>query len=200
MNNSKICKGIGKAQGFKGCGKLTQFRKFGLCSSCYPTWLYTTDVGKLEIEKATLKAKKQTEVKKRKDKAEAKESLKSISAVIKDIKPIFQKFIRLRDKDLPCISCGSFDGLPQGGHFKKAEIYSGVIFDERNCHKQCQKCNVYLGGNEANYRVNLVKRFSESFVSELEDFANETRNYKYTKEELYTIKEKYSKKIKNISP
>ena len=199
MNNSKICKGIGKAQGFKGCGKLTQFRKFGLCSSCYPTWLYTTDVGKLEIEKATLKAKKQTEVKKRKDKAEAKESLKSISAVIKDIKPIFQKFIRLRDKDLPCISCGSFDGLPQGGHFKKAEIYSGVIFDERNCHKQCQKCNVYLGGNEANYRVNLVKRFSESFVSELEDFANETRNYKYTKEELYAIKKKYLKKIKNIS-
>ena len=200
MIKEKQCKSIGKAQGFKGCGKLTQFRKFGLCSSCYPTWLYTTDVGKLEIEKATLKAKKQTEVKKRKDKAEAKESLKSISAVIKDIKPIFQKFIRLRDKDLPCISCGSFDGLPQGGHFKKAEIYSGVIFDERNCHKQCQKCNVYLGGNEANYRVNLVKRFSESFVSELEDFANETRNYKYTKEELYTIKEKYSKKIKNISP
>src|SRR5690606_36814293 len=101
-----------------------------------------------------------------------------ISKIILEIKPIFQKYIRLRDKDLPCISCGSFEGVPQGGHYKKAEIYSGVIFDERNCHKQCKKCNVFLGGNEANYRVNLVKRFSENYVSDLDDYANKTKNYK----------------------
>lgn len=198
MIKEKPCKSIGKSKGFQGCGKLTQFRKYGLCMSCYPEWLYSTDAGKLEIEKAQIKAKNVVIKKQKESINRLKEELKSISAIIKEIKPIFQKFIRLRDKDLPCISCGTFEGTPQGGHYKKAEIYSGVIFDERNCHKQCKKCNVFLGGNEANYRVNLVKRFSEEFVNELEEFANETRNYKYTKEELKQIKEKYKQKIKEL--
>lgn len=152
------------------------------------------------ISKFYQENKKKIEVKVKKEqdrkRKEIKEGLKSISKVIAETKPIFQRFIRLRDKEKPCISCGSFEGQPQGGHFKKAEIYTGVIFDERNCHKQCKKCNVFLGGNEANYRVNLVKRFSEEFVSELERYADETRNYKYTREELKEIKEKYQKKIK----
>lgn len=199
MNKEKPCKGINKAKGFKGCGKLTQFRKYGLCMSCYPTWLYSTDLGKLEIEKARIKGKKQVENKKKKERAELKESLKSISKIISEIKPIFQKYIRFRDKDLPCISCGTFTANEfHGGHFKKAEIYSGVIFDERNCHKQCKKCNVFLGGNEGNYRVNLVKRFSEKYLQELEDYANKTKNYKYTREELQQIKEKYKQKINEI--
>ena len=77
-------------------------------------------------EKVLSKAKKKVESKKKAEVKEKKDALKSISAIIKEIKPIFQKFIRLRDKDLPCISCGSFDGVPQGGHYKKAEIYSVV--------------------------------------------------------------------------
>ena len=198
MIKEKNCLGINKAKGFQGCGKLTQHRKYGLCLSCYPIWLYSTDLGKLEIEKARIKGKKQVENKKKKERTKLKESLKSISKIISEIKPIFQKFIRFRDKDLPCISCGSFNAKEyHGGHFKKAEIYSGVIFDERNCHKQCSKCNNFLNGNEGDYRVNLVKRFSEKFVKELEKFANETRNYKYTREELQQIKEKYKQKIKD---
>src|SRR5690606_34868707 len=116
-----------------------------------------------EIEKARIKGKKQVENKKKKERAELKESLKSISKIISEIKPIFQKYIRLRDKDLPCISCGSFERVLQGGHYKKAEIYTGVIFDVRNWHKQCKKCNIITCSNEANYRVNLVKRFREKY-------------------------------------
>jgi hypothetical protein len=41
-----------------------------------------------------------------------------------------QKIVsRLRDANENCISCGGNDkDLWDGGHFKKAEIYSGVIF------------------------------------------------------------------------
>jgi hypothetical protein len=51
------------------------------------------------------------------------------------------KMVRLRDAEQPCISCGGNDkDLWDGGHLK-AEIYSGVIFNPANCHKQCRKCN-----------------------------------------------------------
>lgn len=194
----KKCFAIGKAKTYKGCGKLTKFRKFGLCMNCYAEWLYSTDLGKLELNKAQIRAKKSVELNRKKERSELKESLKSISKIISEIKPIFQKYIRLRDKDFPCISCGTFTANEfHGGHFKKAEIYSGVIFDERNCHKQCKKCNVFLGGNEGDYRVNLVKRFSENYLKELEEYANKTKNHKYTREELKEIKEKYKQKIKN---
>jgi hypothetical protein len=37
--------------------------------------------------------------------------------------------VRLRDANENCISCGGNDkDLWDGGHLKKAEIYSGVIF------------------------------------------------------------------------
>lgn len=198
MISEKACKGINKAKGFKGCGKLTKFRKYGLCYSCYPTWLYSTDVGKLEIEKATLKAKKQIEAKKRKEKSELKESLKSISKIISEIKPIFQKYIRLRDKDLPCISCGNKNPADWcGSHYFPAGVYSGLIFDERNCHGACNSyCNMYLSGNLVNYRIGLIERYGEEYVLKLEQDSLNLKQYKYTREELQQIKEKYKLKIK----
>ena len=198
MNNSKPCKGINKAKGFKGCGKLTKHRKYGLCLNCYPTWLYSTDVGKLEIEKARIKGKKQVENKKKKERAELKESLKSISAVINDVKKVFQHFIRLRDKNKPCISCGNKNPADWcGSHYFPAGVYSGLIFDERNCHGACNTyCNKHLSGNLVNYRIGLIERYGEEYVLKLEQDSLSLKQYKYTREELQQIKEKYKQKIK----
>jgi hypothetical protein len=46
--------------------------------------------------------------------------------------------------------------LWDGGHLKKAEIYSGVILILLR-HKQCRKCNRFLGGNELMFR--LIQRW-----------------------------------------
>lgn len=196
----KKCSGIGKAKTYKGCGKLTKHRKYGLCLNCYPTWLYSTDLGKLEIEKARIKGKKQVDNKKKKERCELKESLKSISAVINDVKKVFQKYIRLRDKHLPCISCGNKNPSDWcGSHFFPAGVYSGLIFDERNCHGACNTyCNKYLSGNLVNYRIGLIERYGEEFVNELEKDSLVKKNYKYTKEELTEIKKKYQLKIKEL--
>src|SRR5690606_15371588 len=200
MIKEKKCSGIGKAKGFQGCGKLTKFRKFGLCMNCYAEWLYSTDVGKLEIEKARIKGKKQVENKKKKERAELKESLKSISAVINDVKKVFQHFIRLRDKDKPCISCGNKNPADWcGSHYFPAGVYSGLIFDERNCHGACNSyCNMYLSGNLVNYRIGLIERYGEEYVLKLEQDSLTMKNYKYTREELQQIKEKYKQKINEI--
>jgi hypothetical protein len=125
-------------------------------------------------------------------KSEAKEKLETYSQKVNKVKVIFQKWIRERDKDLPCISCGTTKAsMWHASHFKKAETFSGVIFHELNTWKSCSKCNVFLNGNELKYRENLVKKIGVEQVEALEDLANETRTKKWTIEELQLIKTKY---------
>ena len=131
------------------------------------------------------------------EKAILKDKLKTLGQYEAEAKKSFQKWIRMRDVSLPCISCGiEQTDLWDGGHYKKAEIYSGVIFDENNCHKQCRKCNRFLNGNELNYRQGLIQRYGIDFADQIEQKANETRNQKFTKEELIAKKLKYDLLIK----
>jgi hypothetical protein len=131
------------------------------------------------------------------EKKTLKDKLKTLSEYEAEAKKSFQKWIRLRDQNLPCISCGVDDtDLFDGGHYFKAEIFSGLIFDERNVNKQCRKCNRFLGGNELQYRKGLIKRYGIDFVNQLESESDLKRNYKFTKEELIAKKLQYDIKIK----
>jgi len=153
------------------------------------------------IKKAMEKAKEKTKLKDKSERALLKDKLKTLSQYEAEAKKAFQKYIRLRDELENCISCGVNDkNLWDGGHFKKAEIYSGVIFNENNCHKQCRKCNRYLNGNELMYRQGLVKKYGEKYVNDIENLANETRQYKWTKEQLVSKKLQYEIKIKELNP
>jgi hypothetical protein len=108
------------------------------------------------------------------------------------IKVIFQKWIRERDKNEPCISCGSLTSIEwHAGHFYKAENYSGLIFDERNCRKQCKKCNVFLDGNQLEYHNRLKEKFGTDYMEQLRLDAYLTKVKTYTEEELEDIKQKY---------
>jgi hypothetical protein len=154
---------------------------------------------KCAIEAAKIRA----EAKEKKDwskrKKEGLEKLKTLSEYEKEARIPFQKYIRERDRGKPCISCGvEKDDLWQGSHYFKAEIFSGLIFDERNCHKSCLRCNLYLNGNELGYREGLVKRYGEQYVKDLEIEKDPARNYKYSKGELLEIKKLYKAKLKEL--
>lgn len=113
---------------------------------------------------------------------------------------IFQKFIRERDKNFACISCGTLSTNQwDGGHYLKAELYSGLIFNEDNCHKQCCYCNgPKMNGNLTLYRIGLVKRYGTEFVEGLESIADSNRFYKYSRAELIDIANKYKMKLKEL--
>jgi len=133
------------------------------------------------------------------EKAVLKDKLKTLGQYEAEAKKSFQKYIRLRDSEQPCISCGGNDkDLWDGGHFKKAEIYSGVIFNPDNCHKQCRKCNRFLNGNELMYRLGLIERYGLEYTENIERLANETRQYKFTKAELIAKKLQYELLIKEM--
>lgn len=142
------------------------------------------------IEYGKVKAKKQREQSKRafnqKDKSKLREKAQSI----------FNKYIRLRDKDLPCISCGHTDGRQfHAGHFKSAGQNPQLRFNEFNVHKQCSICNNYKSGNLADYRINLIKKIGIENVEALEA---DRSVKKYTIEDYQNIIVKYTEKIKNF--
>ena len=168
----------------KVCKKdFTQFNStISVCGyQCAIEW------GKLHPKKTSIK-RVNSEIK-----SEAKQKLKTQAQLRNPIKLHFQKWVRMRDIKEPCISCGTNEAKWDGGHYLKAEIYSGVIFDERNVNKQCSYCNQYLDGNTAAYRQGLIKKIGLDEVIALEELANETRTKKWTIEELQTIKNKYKK-------
>lgn len=144
--------------------------------------------------KYSIRLKEKMEAKKWiEQKSKIKANLKSYSEKLNDAKKVFQKWIRERDKDLPCISCGATFSNPcwDAGHYKKAELYRGVIFNENNAARQCRRCNYFLDGNELNYRQGLINRIGLCEVINLENLAEETKKYKYSDAELDAIKKQY---------
>ena len=101
----------------------------------------------------------------------------------------FNAFIRERDKDLGCVSCGSFSGPMQAGHYYSAGHHPGLRFNIDNCHNQCVKCNMYLSGNLIEYRKGLLSRIGAINLQKLEDIAAyyKRNGYKHDKQVLIEI-------------
>jgi len=129
-------------------------------------------VGIAEKKKALEHAKERRETAKA-DKVK-REKLKTRSEYVQEAQYEFNRYIRLRDKGKGCISCGTdcgataIGGSGDAGHFRSRGSAPHLRFDERNCHLQCKKCNRYLAGNVANYRIGLIERIGLKAVEELE--------------------------------
>jgi len=196
----KPCKSTGIAKDFDGCGKNALFRNRGLCQKCYAKWLLTTDEGKKVLDKATLKA-----TKKRREfesfEKETKENT-SLSWLLKNTVIACHKYIRLRDKGKPCISCDEpYNPNHQAGHFYKAETFSTLKFLETNIHGQCVGCNIRKDGNESEYRVRIPKRIGEEDFIELELLAQKDKliDHKWDREELVRIRDYYREAYKELT-
>ena len=169
----------------KGCGEMfTPPVHSSLATSCsYGCAFKVTD------EKIRKKAAKAIQ-------KERKERLKTLTEHLNDAQKEFNKFIRLRDRDLPCISCGRFhNGQYHAGHYRTTAAASQLRFDERNVHKQCSPCNNHKSGNVTEYRINLIKKIGQENVEALE---NNSETRRYTIEEAKAIKKKYRDKCKEL--
>jgi len=125
-----------------------------------------------------------------------KKELLTVQDYLKLAQQVFNKWIRNRDKDKPCISCGK--ELKQGnidaGHYYSAGGHYNVRFDEDNVHAQCSRpCNKDKSGDLLNYRKGLIERIGIERFEELEKKSQVTR--KFTINELQEIIKKYRKII-----
>lgn len=130
-----------------------------------------------------------------KEKKKRKDALKTNSDHVKELQVIFNKFIRLRDKGLNCISCQKPAKKENAGHYRSAGGNPELRFEPLNCHLQCEYCNTYLHGNLIDYRINLINKIGLEKVEWLE---GKHEPNKYTIEELKGLKVFYKLKIKQL--
>lgn len=106
----------------------------------------------------------------------------------------FNDYIRHRDSNCSCISCGRSTGAKiNAGHYKSVGSSPELRFNELNCNLQCEHCNLFKSGNIENYRINLIKKIGLEKVEWLEG-PHEPK--KYTCAELKEIELLYKQKIK----
>ncbi len=128
---------------------------------------------------------------------ERKEKLKSRSDWLKDLQRVFNEFIRLRDVDLPCISCGRYhEGQYHAGHYRSVGACPELRFNEDNVHKQCSACNSHLSGNILEYRLGLIEKIGLERVEFLE--RKDHPPLKLSVEEIKDLIKAYKAKVKEL--
>jgi hypothetical protein len=153
-------------------------QKYCLKDECIKVWV------KAENEKQWTKKKSQM-----------KADLTTTSDYLKLTQQVVNKYIRVRDEGLNCISCDLPPKKKNAGHYYSQGGHSAVRFDEDNIHLQCEHCNTFLSGNLLNYQIGIEKRIGGERLMKLQAKAHDVK--KWTKEELKEIIEIYKKKIKN---
>jgi hypothetical protein len=129
-------------------------------------------------------------------KTRMKQDLKTLQDWLKETQTIFNKFVRIRDQGLNCISCDKPPKKRNCGHYFSSGGHSNVRFDEDNCHLQCEHCNTFLSGNLLNYQIGIQKKIGAQKLLELQERAHVTK--KWTIDELKEIIQTYKSKIKEL--
>ena len=122
-----------------------------------------------------------------------KEKLKTTSDYVKETQIVFNRWVRLRDDGLPCISCQKPAKKENAGHYRSVGSSPHLRFEPLNNNLQCEYCNTYLHGNLINYRINLIKTIG---LKKVEDLEQNQQPKNYSIPELIHLKEIYKEKIR----
>ena len=134
---------------------------------------------------------------KRKQTRADKERIKTRADWIKDVQRSFNKWIKLRDKDEPCICCSNvYTGKMDAGHYRTTGAHPELRFNPDNCFKQRSRpCNKDKSGNNIETRKGMVERIGEKRVQSIESSHSAA---KWTVDDLKRMKKEYLVKIKEL--
>jgi hypothetical protein len=165
------------------------------CKVCKKPFLPATSLHSVCSWQCSIKlAEKMRLEREKRETRERKLKLKTRQDWLREAQSEFNKYIRLRDRDLPCISCGRYhSGQYHAGHYRTIGSSPQLRFNENNVHKQCAPCNNHLSGNIVNYRLSLINKIG---IVELEKLENYHDTVKWDIEQIKAIKAEYKAKIK----
>ncbi|WP_443700421.1 recombination protein NinG [Pseudomonas sp.] len=127
-----------------------------------------------------------------------KEKLKSRADHAKEAQAVINRYVRLRDAHLGCISCdkpATWGGQWHCSHFRSVGAAAHLRFNLWNMNKSCSQCNAHLSGNIMVYRPRLVEKIGAEKVAWLE------RNQDLVRHEipyLKRLKSVFTKKAKRL--
>jgi hypothetical protein len=120
----------------------------------------------------------------------------------------FSTWIRLRDSvattgtltELICYTCGnrvrSFGmGGSQAGHYIPGRG-NAYIFDPRQVHGQCPRCNIFDHGNWPSYHEHMIKDWGLEEVNKM--LAKRHEVYKFLPDELELLAKMYKEDAENL--
>lgn len=133
---------------------------------------------------------------------------KSVAQLKKLAEKHFNTFIRYRDTDAngygKCISSGQNLIVPSrnshAGHFYSGGKYPELKFNEDNVHLQGKSDNYFNGGNENEYRRNLIKKIGQERLDQLDLISAQSKRQSYKWDRFYLIEviETYKEKCKEL--
>lgn len=157
------------------------------------------EYAKEQKRKAALKAKAEAKRKERAKKQAIRHKLETVPELTKKAQQAFNRYIRLRDRGLPCISCGKpLGGEPNSydaGHYRSVGSAPHLRFDEQNVHGQCKHCNCHLSGNVVAYRQGLIGRIGLNAVERIE---SDQAARHYDQQALRDLAAKYRAKAREL--
>jgi|ERR1044072_1423939 hypothetical protein len=106
---------------------------------------------------------------------------------------VFNAYIRRRDAEKPCITCGK-PKIEHACHFYSAGHYTGLRFNEDNVHGGCLQCNYFKHGAGNEYRRNIEQRIGKNRLLLLDAAATRYRFKKWSRLELEIIIAEYKNK------
>ncbi|MFK3738972.1 recombination protein NinG [Massilia sp. TN1-12] len=145
---------------------------------------------------AAVHGRRETERQERAETRERKQAMKTRTDWLRDAQTAFNAYVRERDKDLPCISCGRFhQGAYDAGHYRSVGAQPALRFHEDNVHRQCVPCNQHKSGNAVEYRLGLIARIG---VERVEFLEQEHTPAKFTIEQAKIIRDTYRAKLRAL--
>ncbi|WP_025126457.1 recombination protein NinG [Pseudomonas sp. PH1b] len=166
--------------------------KVSFQSWCSPDCAVVIARNKQDRQRKSLASIERREIKVRKEK------LKSRADHAKEAQAVINRYVRLRDAHLGCISCdkpASWGGQWHCSHFRSVGAAAHLRFNLWNMNKSCSQCNAHLSGNIMVYRPRLVEKIGAEKVAWLEcnqDLVRHEIPY------LKRLKAVFTKKVKRI--
>lgn len=156
----------------------------------------STDCAVYYSEKTRAKAERIAGLEDRKVIKAKLENLKPLSYWADKAQKAVNAYIRERDKDEPCISCGRFHGGKwNAGHYISRGASPALRFHPDNIHKQCEPCNTSKSGNQIEYRKRLLDKIGQKAVDWLEG-PHELQHWR--KEEYLEIEAEHKLLLKEL--
>lgn len=136
---------------------------------------------KVKAEAKRIKAQHEAEKEGRKRRQAKRIELKTKSQWRKEAQASFNKYVRLRDEGLPCISCGrmpeqKYGGSMDCGHYRSRGAAAHLAFNLHNTAGQCVFCNRNQSGAQKAFEQGLIDRIGAEKVEALNN-DNSTRKF-----------------------
>jgi Bacteriophage Lambda NinG protein len=159
----------------------------------YPMPCEATKADQLAAKSAARRAKTQ-----RGETKQRLEAIKPRQKWLKEAEAAINKYVRLRDLQLGCVSCDKtahWDGQWHASHFRSVGASSATRFHLWNIHKACSICNNWKSGNLSEYEPRLRAKIGDAKVDWLR---TQTHTVVYSIEYLKRLKLIFQRKVKNL--